>query len=75
MKAVVQVSEIATDHRWAREVRVFGIPVFLSRELDVRTPTEDGRKKIGFCTIGDGSLLDENEEEGIDTTLYGNRQE
>lgn len=58
MKAVVQVSEIVSDHRWAREVRIFGIPVFLSKELDVRAPTKDNRERIGFRAIGDDSLLD-----------------
>lgn len=57
MKAVVQVSEIVSDYRWAREVRIFGMPVFLSREMNVQASTKDNRERIGFRTIGNDSLL------------------
>lgn len=64
MKAIIQVSEILTDTRWAKEIRVFGIPVYLARELNVKAEKEDNKRPIGFHQIGDCSLLQtDNEEE------------
>lgn len=72
MKALLQVTTIESDTRWAKEIRVLGIPVYLERELNVKSG-EKSVKRIGFQTIGDTSLLDieEKESENIDTTLYG----
>lgn len=72
MKALLQVTTIESDTRWAKEIRVLGIPVYLERELNVKSG-EKSVKRIGFQTIGDTSLLDTEEEESedIDTTLYG----
>ena len=72
MKALLQVTTIESDTRWAKEVRVLGIRVYLERELNVKSG-EKSVKRIGFQTIGDTSLLDteEKESEDIDTTLYG----
>lgn len=72
MKALLQITTIESDTRWAKEIRVLGIPVYLERELNVKSG-EKSVKRIGFQTIGDTSLLDteEKESENIDTTLYG----
>lgn len=72
MKALLQVTTIESDTRWAKEIRVLGIPVYLERELNVKSG-EKSVKRIGFQTIGDASLLDteKKESEDIDTTLYG----
>lgn len=72
MKALLQVTTIESDTRWAKEIRVLGIPVYLERELNVKSG-EKSVKRIGFQTIGDTSLLDteKKESEDIDTTLYG----
>lgn len=72
MKALLQITTIEFDTRWAKEIRVLGIPVYLERELNVKSG-EKSVKRIGFQTIGDTSLLDteEKESEDIDTTLYG----
>lgn len=72
MKALLQVTTIESDTRWAKEIRILGIPVYLERELNVKSG-EKSVKRIGFQTIGDASLLDteEKESEDIDTTLYG----
>lgn len=72
MKALLQVTTIESDTRWAKEIRFLGIPVYLERELNVKSG-EKSVKRIGFQTIGDVSLLDteEKESENIDTTLYG----
>jgi hypothetical protein len=72
MKALLQITTIESDTRWAKEIRVLGIPVYLERELNVKSG-EKSVKRIGFQTIGDTSLLDteEKESEDIDTTLYG----
>ena len=61
--AILQISIIQSDTRWAKEVRLFGIPVYLERELDVRTKKEDKSKKIGFQQIGDTTLLDVGDED------------
>lgn len=61
--AILQISIIQSDTRWAKEVRLFGIPVYLERELDVRTKKEDKPKKIGFQQIGDTTLLDVGDED------------
>jgi len=61
--AILQISIIQSDTRWAKEVRLFGIPVYLERELDVRTKKEDKSKKIGFQQIGDTALLDVGDED------------
>ena len=60
--ALIQVSEIISDTRYAKEVRVFGIPVYITRELNVKTDKDEPRK-IGFNQIGDCSLLQTDEEE------------
>ena len=72
MKALLQVTTIESDTRWAKEIRVLGIPVYLERELNVKSG-EKSVKRIGFQTISDASRLDteEKESEDIDTTLYG----
>lgn len=72
MKALLQITTIESDTRWVKEIRVLGIPVYLERELNVKSG-EKSVKRIGFQTIGDTSLLDteEKESEDIDTTLYG----
>ena len=72
MKALLQITTIESDTRWAKEIRVLGIPVYLERELNVKSGKKSV-KRIGFQTIGDTSLLDteEKESENIDTTLYG----
>lgn len=72
MKALLQVTTIESDTRWAKEIRVLGIPVYLERELNVKSGKKSV-KRIGFQTISDASRLDteEKESEDIDTTLYG----
>ena len=62
MMALIQVSEIISDTRYAKEVRGFGIPVYITRELNVKTDKEEPRQ-IGFKQIGDCSLLQTDEEE------------
>lgn len=59
--ALLQVSEIFTDTRWAKEVRLLGILVYRKRKLDLQT--DDKPRQIGFQQIGDTSLL-EVEDEG-----------
>lgn len=61
--ALIQVSIIESDTRWAKEIRFFGIPVYLVRELDVRTNEKQKKRPIGFQTIGDVSLLETSDEE------------
>lgn len=62
--AIIQISEIVSNTRWAKEIRFFGIPVFLARELNVRTENEQKPSQIGFKQIGDVSLLD-TEDDGV----------
>lgn len=62
MKAILQISVITSDTRWAKEVRLFGIPVYLERELDVTTKKRNEPRHIGFQQIGDTSLLDTGKE-------------
>lgn len=73
MKSIIQISSISSDTRYAKEIRIFGIPVWLERELDVRTGHENKQKPIGFQTVGDTSLLntEERDDEKIDTKTYG----
>jgi len=76
--AIIQISEIVSDTRWAKEVRIFGIPVWHSKELDLRTIEKKSRPaRIGFQSIGDTSLLgtEEEDEEEIDTTIYGKEKD
>ncbi len=61
--ALIQVSIIESDTRWAKEIRFLGIPVYLVRELDVRTNEKQKKRPIGFQTIGDISLLETSDEE------------
>ena len=73
MKALLQVTTIESDTRWAKEIRLLGIPIWHEMELNVRSQKENKSRPIGFETIGSPAPvpLDENEEEEIDTTLYG----
>lgn len=61
--AILQISIIQSDTRWAKEVRLFGIPIYVERELDVRTKKSDKPQKIGFQQIGDTALLDVGDED------------
>ncbi len=71
--AILQISTIQSDTRWAKEVRLFGIPIYVEREMDVRThveaPTPPKPERIGFKQIGNTDLLEtrndneDNEEE------------
>lgn len=61
MKALLQVMITATDTRWAKEVRLFGIPIFHRKELDFQTHS----KPIGFHRNDGGASKDikiENED-------------
>lgn len=60
MMAIIEVSEIISDTRYAKQVKVLGIPVYLSRELNVQTK-EEKKPAIGFQQIGDVSLLETEE--------------
>lgn len=44
-------------------MRLFGIPIYEERELDVRTKKSDKPRKIGFQQIGDTALLDVGDED------------
>lgn len=59
--ALLQVSEIFTDTRWAKEVRLLGILVYRKRKLDLQT--DDKPRQIGFQQIGDTSLLEVEDED------------
>ena len=59
--ALLQVSEIFTDTRWAKEVRLLGILVYRKRILDLQT--DDKPRQIGFQQIGDTSLLEVDNED------------
>lgn len=59
--AIVEVSEIISDTRYAKQVKVLGIPVYLARELNVKTEKEERQVPIGFQQIGDTSLLETEE--------------
>ena len=59
--ALLQVSEIFTDTRWAKEVRLLGILVYRKRKLDLQT--DDKPRQIGFQQIGDTSLLEVDNED------------
>lgn len=59
--ALLQVSEIFTDTRWAKEVRLLGILVYRKRRLDLQT--DDKPRQIGFQQIGDTSLLEVDNED------------
>lgn len=59
--AIVEVSEIISDTRYAKQVKVLGIPVYLTRELNVKTEKEERPVPIGFQQIGDTSLLETEE--------------
>jgi len=59
--ALLQISEIFTDTRWAKEVRLLGIPVYRKRRLDLQT--DDKPRQIGFQQIGDTSLLVVDDED------------
>ena len=41
--AIVEVSEIISDTRYAKQVKVLGIPVYLARELNVRPRRKSGQ--------------------------------
>ena len=58
--AILQISTIQSDTRWAKEVRLFGIPIYVEREMDVRTHIEapPEPERIGFKQIGNTDLLD-----------------
>ncbi len=73
MKAILKITTIESDTRWAKEIRFLGIPIWHEMELDVRNKTEKKLPHIGFETIGSPAPVqtEENEEEKIDTTLYG----
>lgn len=60
--AILKISIIQSDTRWAKEIRLFGIPVYLERELDVRTKKDDKPGPIGFQQLGDVSLLEVKDE-------------
>lgn len=60
MNAILQVSVIVADTRRAKEIRFLGIPVFIRREMNVKTVDEPRRigpqaiehyKKISKKTI------------------------
>ena len=74
--AVIKISVIDTDTRWAKEIRFLGIPVYLVRVLDLKTKKTPERRQIRFNAIGDTSLLevDDDDEEDIDTKTYGVRK-
>lgn len=59
--ALLQISEIFTDTRWAKEVRLLGILVYRKRKLDLQT--DDKPRQIGFQQIGDTSLLEVDNED------------
>ena len=59
--ALLQVSEIFTDTRWAKKVRLLGILVYRKRKLDLQT--DDKPRQIGFQQIGDTSLLEVDNED------------
>ena len=46
--ALIKISIIASDTRWAKEIRFLGIPVFLIRELNVKTQNDEPARRIGF---------------------------
>lgn len=59
--AIIEVSEIITDTRWAKEIKIFGIPIYRAREINVKTEEKDEKDEksipIGFQQIGSTSLL------------------
>ena len=46
--ALIKISIIESDTRWAKEIRFLGIPVFLIRELNVKTQNDEPARRIGF---------------------------
>ncbi len=46
--ALIKISIIESDTRWAKEIRFLGIPVFLIRELNVKTQNDEQPRRIGF---------------------------
>ena len=57
--AIIEVSEIITDTRWAKEIKIFGIPIYRAREINVKTEEKEEKSiPIGFQQIGDTSLLE-----------------
>lgn len=60
MGALLKVSEIVTDTRWAKEVRLFGVPIYIARKLDLRTDKKP--RQIGFQRIGNVDLLEVGDE-------------
>lgn len=66
--AILQISTIQSDTRWAKEVRLFGIPIYVEREMDVRTraeaPTPPKPERIGFKQIGNTDLLETRNDNG-----------
>ena len=59
--ALLQISEIFTDTRYAKEIRLCGIPIYIARKLDLQT--DDKPRQIGFQQIGDTSLLEVDNED------------
>lgn len=60
--AILTISTIQSDTRWAKEIRLFGVPIYIERELDVTTKKENKPTTIGFKQIGDVSLLEVEDE-------------
>lgn len=56
--AILKKTIIQSDTRWEKEIRLLGIPVYLERELDVRTKKDDKPRPLGFQQLGDVSLLE-----------------
>ena len=58
--AIIQVSIIDSDTRCAKEIRFLGIPVYLIRELDVKTRKVEPARRVCFQSIGDPELQETN---------------
>lgn len=48
--AIIQISIIESDTRWAKEIRFLGIPVYLIRVMDVKTREVEHVKRVGYQT-------------------------
>lgn len=56
--AIIKVSVIDTDTRWAKEIRIFGIPVYLYRVLNLKEKETPVPSRIGFHVIGNNSNIE-----------------
>lgn len=70
MKALIELYTVVGESRYAKSLRFLGIPLWITREVDVRPKVEKRKKPVGFQNISDtsGIEIDEKEEDNGEET-------